>query len=344
MKKNLLLIIITIIYSLLLILLVYSEKNADGATIIHFTDAFWYLLVTLSTIGYGDYYPITFFGKIIGIIFILTSLGVMGYLISKLSIKINKYMEDKKAGLFGTKMENHIVIIGYDKFSNHIMKQIVLTGIKVAVVTNKREDLDTIALSFKEDDVFTLYTDLENLENLSKVNITKASKVFIKFDSDTDMLVYILHLKNHYKDLDIVVSLDNSTLKEPFKSAGVLYAVSREEIAANLVASYIFEPEVAILTEDIMSSATGKYDFDIMEFKITKDNPYLGKEYSWVFHDIKKQFSCILLGIYQNKKLYKNPTIEITLNEGDYLVLLSNGEGESMLNEAFKTKQGHFLS
>lgn len=343
MKKNLLLIIITIIYSSLLLLLVYSEKDVAGSSIKSLSDAFWYMLVTLSTIGYGDYYPITIFGKIIGIIFILTSLGVMGYLISKLSIKINKYMEDKKAGLFGTKMENHIVIIGYDKFSNHIMKQIVLTGIKVAIVTNKREDLDTIALSFKPEDVFTLYTDLDNLENLSKVNITKASKVFIKFANDTEMLVYILHLKNYYTDLQIVVSLDNSTLKEPFKSAGVLYAVSREEIAANLVASYIFEPEVAILTEDIMSSAIGKYDFDIMEFKVTNKNPYLGKEYNLVFHDIKESFSCILLGIYQDKKLYKNPTIEIIIKEGDYLILLSNGEGEIKLKNAFQTEQGHFL-
>ncbi len=343
MKKNIILIFIFFSYFSLLLLLVYTEKNAAGATITNFSDAFWYLLVTLSTIGYGDYYPITVFGKIIGIIFILSSLGVMGYLISKLTIKLNKYMEYKKAGLYGTNMEGHIVIIGYDKFSNHIMKQIVLTGIKVAVVTNKREDLDTIALSFKPENVFTLYTDLENFGNLSKVNITKASKVFIKFSDDTEMLVYILHLKNFYKDLEIVVSLDNSTLKEPFKSAGVLYAVSREEIAANLVASYIFEPEVALLTEDIMSSASGKYDFDIMEFKVTNENPYISKEYNWVFHDMKEVFSCILLGIYQDKKLYKNPSKKMIIREGDYLIMLSNGEIESKLKAAFKTEQGHFL-
>ncbi|NOR88076.1 MAG: hypothetical protein GQ527_10735 [Bacteroidales bacterium] len=343
MKKSAIFLIIFSVFTVLLILLVSIEKNAEGANILSIYDAFWYLIVTLSTIGYGDRYPITIIGKMIGVLFILSSLGVMGFLISKLTIKLNKYMEDKKAGLFGTKLEKHIVIIGYDKFSHHIMQQIVLTGIKVAVVTNKKDDLDTIALSFKPSDVFTLYTDLNNLEHLSKVNITKASKVFIKFDDDTKMLVYILHLKNYYKDLQIVVSLDNSTLKEPFKSAGVLYAVSREEIAANLVASYIFEPEVAILTEDIMSSAIGKYDFDIMEFKITHENPYIGKEYNWVFHDMKKKFSSILLGIFHENKLYKNPTKEIIIKEGDYLIMLSNGEGESKVKKAFKTDQGHFL-
>ena len=342
MKKRYLFPLLAFIFFLLLLALVYVEKNDSSANIHSLSDAFWYLIVTLSTIGYGDYYPVTSLGKIISILFILTSFGIMGYFISSLTIKINKYMEDKKTGFFGTKMKNHIVMIGYDKFSSIILKQIVTTGIKVAVVTDKREDIDTISLSFKNKDIFTLYTDLENYESLEKVNISQSSKVFIKLDDDTKMLVYILHLKRYYKDLEIVVSLDNSTLKEPFKSAGVLYAVSREAIAAKLVASYIFEPEVALLTEDIMSSAIDKYDFDLMEFRVTKDNPYLGKEYNWVFHEIKKEYSCILLGICQDKVLYKNPSKKIILEENNFLVILSNGLGENQLTELFKTKQGHF--
>ena len=342
MKKRYLFFLLAIIFFLLLLALVYVEKNDASASIHSFSDAFWYLIVTLSTIGYGDYYPVTATGKAISLLFILTSFGIMGYMISTLTIKINKYMEDKKAGFFGTNMKNHIVMIGYDKFSSIILKQIVTTGIKVAVVTNKREDIDTIALSFKNKDVFTFYTDLDNFESLEKVNIEQSSKVFIKLDDDTKMLVYILHLKRYYKDLEIVVSLDNSTLKEPFKSAGVLYAVSREAIAAKLVASYIFEPEVAILTEDIMSSAVDKYDFDLMEFCVTQDNPFLGKEYNFVFHEMKERHDCILLGIYQDKVLFKNPSKKIILKENDYLVILSNGHGENQLTELFKTKQGHF--
>ena len=342
MKKRYIFSILALVFFLLLYVLVQVEKENPSASIHTFSDAFWYLIVTLSTIGYGDYYPVTSFGKVISIIFILTSFGILGYLISTLTIKINKYMEDKKTGLFGTNMKNHIVMIGYDKFSSIILKQIVATGIKVAVVTDKREDVDTISLSLRNKDVFTLYTDLENFESLEKVNIKQSSKVFIKLDDDTKMLVYILHLKRYYKDLEIVVSLDNSTLKEPFKSAGVLYAVSREEIAAKLVASFIFEPEVALLTEDIMSSAIDKHDFDLMEFRVTNDNPFIGKEYNWVFHEMKEKYDCILLGIYQDKVLFKNPSKRIVLKENDYLVILSNGLGENKLTELFKTKQGHF--
>lgn len=342
MKKRIIFPIILLVYFTLMGILVLAERNTEGSTIQNMWNATWYLLVTISTIGYGDYYPISPLGKIIGVIFVLSSLAVMGYLISKLTIKLNQYMEDKKAGLFGTKMENHIVIIGYDKFSSHIIKQIVPTGRKVAVVTNKKDDLDIISAAFDRKDVFCLFSDFDNFEHLQKVNISSSSKVLVQFNNDTDMLVYILHLKTHYHHLNIVVSLDNPSLKKPFLSAGVLYAVSKDEIAARLVASYIFEPEVAILTEDIMSSATGKYDFDIMEFQISSGNSYIGKEYNSIFYDLREKYHCVLLGIYHQGKLFKNPTHELIIQENDYLVLIANGEAKDKIQFAFHVEQGRF--
>lgn len=342
MKKRYISIIIAIAYFLLLMLLIHSEKGVEGASITNIPDAIWYSLVTLSTVGYGDFYPVSIVGKIIGLVFVFSSLGVLGYFISQLTVKLTQYMEDKKNGLFGTKMESHIVIIGYDKFANHILQQIVSTGIKVAVVTNKKDDIEAISLSFDKKKVFTLYTDLEKFEHLEKVNISKASKVFINFSDDTEMLVYILNLKNHFKDIDIVVSLNNASFKKTFRSAGVLYAVSREEIAAKLVASYIFEPEVAVLTEDLMASASGKDDFDLIELKVTKDNPYLNKDYDFAFLDIRKQYSSVLLGIYKNKVLYKNPTQEITISENDFLILMTNGDNNHKLEKDFNVTQGRF--
>ena len=331
-----------LVYLILLILLVLSEKNVDGASINNIFDALWYSLVTLSTVGYGDYYPVTAIGKTIGLVFVFSSLGVLGYLISKLTIKLSQYMENKKNGLFGTKIENHIVLIGYNKFSNNILQQIIAAGIKVAVVTNKREDVDVIANNYNKDSVFTLLTDYNNFDILNKVNLSKASKVFINFDNDTEMLVYILDLKNHFSDLEIIVSLNNTNFQNTFQSAGVLYAVSREEIAAKLVASYIFEPDVASFTEDLMASAEKSDDFDMIELRVSSQNPYLNKEYDFAFADIRSSYSSVLLGIYKNGMLYKNPTKPITISENDYLVIMTNGDGSSKLKDDFGVSEGRF--
>lgn len=342
MKKKLIYPAILIVYLSLLFIMVLVERDTEGSSIHNFWNAIWYLLVTISTIGYGDYYPVSVPGKIIGVFFVLSSIAVMGYLISKLTIQLNQYMEDKKAGLFGTPMKNHIVIIGYDRFSSHIIRQIIPSGRKVAVVTNKKDDLELIKNTFSSKDVFVLFSDYENFEQLEKVNIRESSKVLVQFDNDTDMLVYVLHLKSQYHCLNIVVSLDNPSLKKPFLSAGVLHAVSKEEIAAKLVASYIFEPEVAELTEDIMSSATSQFDFDIMEFKVLEGNPYLGKDYQFIFHDLKDKYNGILLGIYKDGELYKNPTSNLIVSENDYLVLIANGDTKSLIEKAFKVLQGRY--
>tara|TARA_B100000497_G_C7696355_1_gene425711 strand:- start:9861 stop:10889 length:1029 start_codon:yes stop_codon:yes gene_type:complete len=331
-----------LVYILLLYILVLSEKNVEGASISNMFDAIWYSLVTLSTVGYGDFYPVSFLGKIIGLIFVFSSLGVLGYLISQLTVKLTQYMEDKKNGLFGTKMENHIVLIGYNKFSDNILKQIVATGIRVAVVTNDKNDVDTIAETYDNSAVFTLYTDYNNFDVLNKVNISKSAKVFINLDSDTEMLVYILDLKNQFKDLEIIVSLNNTNFQNTFRSAGVLYAVSREEIAAKLVASYIFEPDVASFTEDLMASAEKSDDFDMIELRVNKENPYLNKDYDFTFSNMRKDFSSVLLGVYQNGKLYKNPIHPMTILENDYLVIISDGDHADKLKEAFGVEEGRF--
>lgn len=103
MKKHIIYPIILVIYLSLLVILVYSERAVEGSTIHNFWNAIWYLLVTISTIGYGDYYPISPVGKVVGVVFVFSSIAVMGYLISKLTIQLNQYMEEKKPAFMAPK-------------------------------------------------------------------------------------------------------------------------------------------------------------------------------------------------------------------------------------------------
>lgn len=65
------------IYICLLAILCLSEHGDNTATIRSFKDAFWYSLVTLTTVGYGDLTPVTPLGKAVGVIFLLMSAGIM---------------------------------------------------------------------------------------------------------------------------------------------------------------------------------------------------------------------------------------------------------------------------
>ena len=56
------------------------ERGQEGANIETATDAVWYLLVTMSTVGYGDQFPVTDAGRLIGSLIIVVGVGVFGTL------------------------------------------------------------------------------------------------------------------------------------------------------------------------------------------------------------------------------------------------------------------------
>lgn len=54
------------------------EQGAEGANITSASDALWYTIVTISTVGYGDQYPVTNAGRVIGSMIIIVGVGIFG--------------------------------------------------------------------------------------------------------------------------------------------------------------------------------------------------------------------------------------------------------------------------
>jgi Ion transport protein len=54
------------------------EETADGSNIDTPSDAVWYVIVTISTVGYGDRFPVTNAGRIFGSAILILGVGIFG--------------------------------------------------------------------------------------------------------------------------------------------------------------------------------------------------------------------------------------------------------------------------
>jgi voltage-gated potassium channel len=222
------------------------EKSHPEANIQSFGDALWYTVVTLTTVGYGDYFPISTEGKLLGLFIILGSLGILGYLIGEITYRINTYMEKKKSGFYGTSLENHYVIIGWNEFARQVANQVLNAGHKVALVTNDKNDMALFHDLYANTQSFALFTDYKNMEAYEKVNLTKSKAVFINFKEDTETLVFVLNIKKHYPGIKIIINCTNPELKETLENTGVSHVVARHEVASRMVASLMWRNTLPI--------------------------------------------------------------------------------------------------
>ena len=55
-----------------------AERGADGAAITTFGDAIWWACTTMTTVGYGDLYPVTTAGRFIGVGLMIGGIALLG--------------------------------------------------------------------------------------------------------------------------------------------------------------------------------------------------------------------------------------------------------------------------
>jgi voltage-gated potassium channel len=77
-----------------------AERNAHGANILTFGESLWWALVTIATVGYGDFVPVTTLGRLIASVLMIAGIATLSLVTASVSswlVQLSRREDDKAA-------------------------------------------------------------------------------------------------------------------------------------------------------------------------------------------------------------------------------------------------------
>ncbi len=82
------------------------EQNAPDAKIVNFGDAAWWAVTTITTVGYGDLYPVTPIGRIVAAALMMSGIAVLGIVTASIASWLVQRIEENAEGVAAAAEEN----------------------------------------------------------------------------------------------------------------------------------------------------------------------------------------------------------------------------------------------
>ena len=136
-----------------------------------------------------------------------------------------------------------------------------------------------------------------------------------------------------YDLVKCVVAIENVELRASFNYLGIQFIIPKKEIVSKFIASYIFEPNVALLTEDLISTSNTEENLDICENVLNQNHDLIGMHYFDAFVKLKKEEDITLIAISRDSILIKSPKDDLELKENDVLIYIANGKNKHAIFE-----------
>jgi voltage-gated potassium channel len=75
-----------------------AERGATGSTMEDYDDAVWWALTTITTVGYGDQYPVTSEGRLVAVLLMLSGIALLGVVTASVASWFVRRVAEAAAG------------------------------------------------------------------------------------------------------------------------------------------------------------------------------------------------------------------------------------------------------
>jgi voltage-gated potassium channel len=288
---------------------------------VSFIDALYMTVITVSTVGFRELHPFNETEKLFTIFLILTSLGVLGYVVSVVSeyIANNKFVEElkyKKVEKKIKKLVNHTIVCGYGRNGKQAVSKLSQYKKSCVVVENNEETLQEL----KDLDVLYIQGDATNDQILAKAGIDKANSLITVLSNDADNLFVVISARQLKKDLIIISRASDDSSSKKLKIAGADRVIIPNKLGGQHMASLVVTPDLVEFIDNLSIEGPSTTNLEeIMVEQLPKE--YLNSSIGEL--DLRKKTGCTVIGFKKaDGEFVINPDASIKLQPKSKLIVL----------------------
>ena len=267
---------------------------------------FWWAIVTMTTVGYGDFSPETPEGRVFAVFIMFAGITLVSLLTASISsIFVAQKIREGK-GLEKLNISDHIVLCGWNSNTSNLMNSIQKLNHEkhldlVLVNELSEEEVNQIKSRFTKLNILFVSGDYTQEETLLKASVTTSNTVIIIPNNinnedglhDEKTIFATLTIKSIDSSIRVVAYLLERENLTHIKRAEADEVVISDDFSLNILASHVVDPGVPQLSNHLVNA-------DSSSRFVRKQIPsnFVGKQYGDLFDYFRGENGSLLVGLY----------------------------------------------
>lgn len=308
-----------------------------------FLNALYMVIITITTIGYGEIFTLSTSGRIFTIFLIIAGVGTVGYtLVSAVEFVI----EHSLAGIMGRRkmrkeiegLVGHYILCGYGRVGQYIAEDLEDAEAKFVIIEKNPAAVEK-ALSRG---YLVIKADATTEEALREAGIEKAKGLVTALSSDAENLYITLTARELCPHLFIVSRCDAEESESKLRRAGADRVISPHSIGGRRMAAMLLKPMVWDYLDLVTKGQYIQFNIENLEWRIDdveiQPNSYLdGKTIEEAM--IYSVSGALVLAVKKRGMNFNTkPSKDTRLDAGDCIIAIGTVEQLAKLEEIATSK------
>jgi voltage-gated potassium channel len=289
-----------------------------------FLDGLWYTVVTMTTVGYGDFFPKTIGGRfLVGWPVMIFGIGLLGYALSVIATALITAKNKEIKGMASFKLQDHVVILNYPGLAKleHLLQELFLGPVGRKQIVLVDEHLEELPAELVKENLRFVRGNPVRDETLSRASIDEASHAIVlcrnENDTTSDSLnvSITLAIEGRNKAINTVVEIVDPGSEELLRKTGCDRVVCIAKFGAHFLNQELVNPGIQDVVEDLLSVRGGQNIY-LVE---TADARTFGE-----IVEMCHKKGHLAIGIRTPEEVLLNPEKSLTLRPGDKVITVGS--------------------